>query len=97
MAADPVYGVGTKAYLDSTQGLIPCIVKKLERDKNFGTIRITVHFPEDEEPLHWSGMTKNVWKGKTATFSSTQIVPRSAVKGDTIRGIYTWKVGDEAG
>lgn len=77
------YGVGTEAFLDSREGLIPCVVEKIDgRD-------ITVYFT-DEDHHHWSGMTKNVWKGRTETFSSTMIVPRKAVRNGRI-GFYRWE------
>jgi phospholipase C len=82
---DPVksYGVGTLAFLDSREGLIPCVVKAIDGR------RITVVFT-DEPHHHWSGMTKNVWRGRTETFSSTMIVPRKAVRNGRI-GFYRWE------
>lgn len=76
------YGVGTAAFLDSREGLIPCEVLAIDGR------RITVAFT-DEPHHHWSGMTKNVWKGRTETFSSTMIVPRKAVRNGRI-GFYRW-------
>lgn len=80
--------VGTKAYLDSTHGLIPCVVTHITSEG------VTVDFDEDAPALHWSGQTKNAWAGrKGVTFHATRVVPRSAVHGqykDQIRP-YKWE------
>jgi hypothetical protein len=73
------------AFLDSSQGMIPCKVTAIDgRD-------ITVAF--DAPParaVHWSGQTGNAWAGRVETFRSSRIVPRAVVKGQRI-GAYKWE------
>ena len=76
------YGVGTAAFLDSKMGLIPCEVKAIDGRE------VTVFFT-DEDHAHWSGVTRNVWKGRTETFRATRVVPRAVVVDDRI-GQYRW-------
>lgn len=82
--SDRTYGVGTYAFLDSREGLIPCEVKKID-GRN-----ITVTFLAHEPHIHWSGMTKNVWVGRTETFTASMIVPRKVVRNGRI-GFYRWR------
>lgn len=92
MASIKVTGrLGDPAFLDSHQGLIACtVVGVVDGD-------LIVDF-DDSEPLHWSGLTRNAWRGrKGERFSRHQIVPAKAVRQRygsacaTIRP-YSWDV-----
>lgn len=57
------------AYLDSLHGLIPCTVT------GWNGVKLVVDFP-DEDPLHWSGLTTNAWRGRSGEeFAPRYIVP----------------------
>jgi len=76
---------GQEAYLDSREGLVPCVVRSVHGRT------LVVDFPEDGQVLHWSGMTRNAWKGRTGeSFPDTRIVPRTAVHGHRITP-YRWQ------
>lgn len=81
--------VGDRAYLDSFSGLAPCTVIEIRDDGH-----VVVDFEDTDDIFHWSGMTKNVWRGhKGEIFSKTQVVPAKAMRDVNTITSYRWEKG----
>ena len=75
---------GARAVYDSPLGLCACTVDHVRGQD------VVVDFDEEPTALHWSGMVKNPWSGRTnESVPLRYLVPRQAIK----RGKYGPRIG----